>query len=121
MQAQLTQGLLYESRKIKKEEMKNNKKDTSTAIIIVAILLSSIFIMSSALKPISAQTSNNKAQKAADNYNTFKNCLSNADSTKGYATKKEIRQCITQAYPPPLNSSSSPAPSTDTGVVTPAG
>src|SRR5918912_2627195 len=99
--------------------MKNNKKDTSTAIIIVAILLSSIFIMSSALKPISAQTSNNKAQKAADNYNTFKNCLSNADSTKGYATKKEIRQCITQAYPP-LNSSS-PSHSTNTGIATPAG
>ena len=119
MQAQLTQGLLYDSRKIKKEEMKNNKKDTSTAIIIVAILLSSIFIMSCALKPISAQTSNNKAQKAADNYNTFKNCLSNADSTKGYATKKEIRQCITQAYPPPLNSTSTP--NTNTGVVPPAG
>jgi uncharacterized protein YpmB len=102
--------------------MKNNKKDTLAAIIIVAILLSSIFIMSSALKPISAQTGNSKSQKAANNYNTFKDCLSNADSTKGYATKKEIRQCITQAYPPPLNSSSSPDASTDTGgVVTPAG
>ena len=101
--------------------MKNNKKDMPTAIIIVAILLSSIFILSSALKPISAQTSNNtKAQNAANNYNTFKNCLSNADSTKGYATKREIRQCITQAYPPPLNSSS-PGPSTNTGVVPPAG
>jgi hypothetical protein len=87
-------------------------------MIIVAILLSSIFILSSTLKPISAQTSNNsKAETAANNYNTFKNCLSNADSTKGYATKKEIRQCITQAYPP-LNSSS---PSTNTGVVPPAG
>ena len=92
----------------------------SVAMIIVAILLSSIFILSSALKPISAQTSNNsKAQNAANNYNTFKNCLSNADSTKGYATKREIRQCITQAYPP-LNSSS-PSPSTNTGIVTPAG
>jgi uncharacterized protein YpmB len=101
--------------------MKNNKKDMPTGIIIVAILLSSIFILSSALKPISAQTSNNtKAQNAANNYNTFKNCLSNADSTKGYATKREIRQCITQAYPPPLNSSS-PGPSTNTGVVPPAG
>jgi uncharacterized protein YpmB len=97
---------------------KNNKKDTSIAMIIVAILLSSIFILSSALKPVSAQTTNNsKAQTAANNYNTFKNCLSNADSTKGYATKKEIRQCITQAYAPPLNSTSSP--STNTGVVTP--
>ena len=96
---------------------KNNKKDTSIAMIVVAILLSSIFILSSALKPVSAQTTNNsKAQTAANNYNTFKNCLSNADSTKGYATKKEIRQCITQAYPPPLNSSSSP--NTNTGVVT---
>ena|SRR5919197_2167068 len=96
----------------------NNKKDTSIAMMIVAILLSSIFILSSTLKPISAQTSNNsKAETAANNYNTFKNCLSNADSTKGYATKKEIRQCITQAYPP-LNSSS---PSTNTGVVPPAG
>jgi hypothetical protein len=108
--------------------MKNYKKDTSTAIIIVAILLSSIIIMSSALKPISAKTSNIKAktsnikaQTAANNYNTFKDCLSNADSTKGYATKTEIRQCITQSYPPPLNSSSSPAPSTDTGGVTPTG
>ena len=101
--------------------MKNNKKDTSAAIITVAILLSSIFILSSAFKPISAQTSNNKAQKDANNYNTFKDCLSNADSTKGYATKKEIRQCITQAYPPPLNTSSSPAASTDTGAATPAG
>src|ERR671933_2766603 len=100
---------------------KSNKKDTSFAMIIVALLLSSIFILSGAFKQISAQSSNNsKAETAANNYNTFKNCLSNADSTKGYATKKEIRQCITQAYPPPLNSSSSPAPSTDTGVVTPA-
>jgi hypothetical protein len=91
-------------------------------MIIVAILLSSIFILSSAFKPISAQTSNNsKAETAANNYNTFKNCLSNADSTKGYATKKEIRQCITQAYPPPLNSTSSA--NTNAGVVTstPAG
>jgi uncharacterized protein YpmB len=100
-------------------QMKNNSKENMPiAIIIVAILLSSIFILSSALKPISAQTTNNsKAENAANNYNTFKNCLSNADSTKGYATKKEIRQCITQAYPP-LNSSS---PSTNTGIVPPAG
>jgi ABC-type bacteriocin/lantibiotic exporter with double-glycine peptidase domain len=96
---------------------KSNKKDTSFAMIIVALLLSSIFILSGAFKQISAQSSNNsKAETAANNYNTFKNCLSNADSTKGYATKKEIRQCITQAYPPPLNSTSSP--NTNTGVVT---
>jgi ABC-type bacteriocin/lantibiotic exporter with double-glycine peptidase domain len=94
-----------------------NKKDTSFAMIIVALLLSSIFILSGAFKQISAQSSNNsKAETAANNYNTFKNCLSNADSTKGYATKKEIRQCITQAYPPPLNSTSTP--NTNTGVVT---
>jgi uncharacterized protein YpmB len=99
-------------------EMKNNSKENMPiAIIIVAILLSSIFILSSALKPISAQTTNNS--KAANDYSTFKNCLSNADSTKGYATKKEIRQCITQAYPP-LNSSS-PSSSTNTGIVPPAG
>jgi type II secretory pathway pseudopilin PulG len=96
---------------------KRNKKDTSFAMIIVALLLSSIFIFSGAFKQISAQSSNNsKAETAANNYNTFKNCLSNADSTKGYATKKEIRQCITQAYPPPLNSTSTP--NTNTGVVT---
>jgi len=95
---------------------KSNKKDTSFAMIIVALLLSSIFILSGAFKQISAQSSNNsKAETAANNYNTFKNCLSNADSTKGYATKKEIRQCITQAYPP-LNSTSTP--NTNTGVVT---
>jgi flagellar basal body-associated protein FliL len=96
---------------------KSNKKDTSFAMIIVVLLLSSIFILSGAFKQISAQSSNNsKAETAANNYNTFKNCLSNADSTKGYATKKEIRQCITQAYPPPLNSTSTP--NTNTGVVT---
>ena len=96
---------------------KSNKKDTSFAMIIVALLLSSIFILSGAFKQISAQSSNNsKAETAANNYNTFKNCLSNADSTKGYATKKEIRQCITQAYPPPLNSTNTP--NTNTGVVT---
>jgi ABC-type bacteriocin/lantibiotic exporter with double-glycine peptidase domain len=96
---------------------KSNRKDTSFAMIIVALLLSSIFILSGAFKQISAQSSNNsKAETAANNYNTFKNCLSNADSTKGYATKKEIRQCITQAYPPPLNSTSTP--NTNTGVVT---
>jgi uncharacterized protein YpmB len=103
-------------------QMKNNnsKKNMPIAIITVAILLSSIIILSSAFKPISAQTSNNtKAETAANNYNTFKNCLSNADSTKGYATKKEIRQCITQAYPPPLNSTSSA--NTNAGVVPPAG
>ena len=103
-------------------QMKNNnsKNNTSIAIITVAILLSSIIIFSNASKPISAQTSNNtKAETAANNYNTFKNCLSNADSAKGYATKKEIRQCITQAYPPPLNSTSSA--NTNAGVVPPAG
>ena len=98
----------------------NNKKNMPIAITTVAILLSSIFILSSAFKPISAQTSNNsKAEMAANNYNTFKNCLSNADSTKGYATKKEIRQCITQAYPPPLNSTSSA--NTNASVVPPPG
>jgi hypothetical protein len=97
----------------------NNKKNMSIAITTVAILLSSIFILSSAFKPISAQTGNNsKAEMAANNYNTFKNCLSNVDSTKGYATKKEIRQCITQAYPPPLNSTSSATTNTS---VPPAG
>ena len=86
------------------------------AMIIVAILLSSIFILSSALKPISAQTTNNsKAENAANNYNTFKNCLSNADSTKGYATKKEIQTCFNPIYNPLLNSSSSSA-STDTSA-----
>ncbi|HZA08286.1 MAG TPA: hypothetical protein VE619_11335 [Nitrososphaeraceae archaeon] len=105
--------------------MKNNKKDMPIAmitVIIVGILLSSVFILSSELKPISAQTSSNtKAQNAANNYNTFKSCLSNAESTKGYATKREIRQCVTQAYPPPLNSSSSSSPSTNTGVLPPTG
>jgi hypothetical protein len=43
----------------------------------------------------------------------------NADSTKGYATKKEIRQCVTEAYPT-LNSSS-PSPNTNTRIVSPAG
>ena len=102
-------------------QMKNNSKENMPiSMIIVAIFLSSIFTLSSTLKPISAQTTNNsKAENAANNYNTFKNCLSNADSTKGYATKKEIRQCITQAYPP-LNSSS-PSPSTNIGLVPPAG
>ena len=103
-------------------QMKNNnsKRNVPIAIITVAILLSSIFILSGAFKPISAQTSNNtKAETAANNYNTFKNCLSNADSTKGYATKKEIRQCITQAYPPPINSTSSA--NTNAGNVPPAG
>ena len=102
-------------------QMKNNSKENMPiAMIIVAIFLSSILILSSAHKPILAQTTNNsKAENAANNYNTFKNCLSNADSTKGYATKKEIRQCITQAYPP-LNSSS-PSHSTNTGIATPTG
>jgi|ERR687886_630287 hypothetical protein len=102
-------------------QMKNNSKENMPiAMIIVAILLSSILILSGAPKPILAQTTNNsKAENAANNYNTFKNCLSNADSTKGYATKKEIRQCITQAYPP-LNSSS-PSHSTNTGIATPTG
>jgi uncharacterized protein YpmB len=102
-------------------QMKNNSKENMPiAMIIVAILLSSIFIFSSTLKPISAQTTNNtKAEIAANNYNAFKNCLSNADSTKGYATKKEIRQCVTEAYPT-LNSSS-PSPNTNTGIVSPPG
>ena len=102
-------------------QMKNKSKENMPiAMIIVAILLSSIFIFSSTLKPISAQTTNNtKAEIAANNYNTFKNCLSNADSTKGYATKKEIRQCVTEAYPT-LNSSS-PSPNTNTRIVSPAG
>src|ERR687886_1932825 len=102
-------------------QMKNNNKENMPiAMIIVAIFLSSILILSSVHKPILAQTTNNsKAENAANNYNTFKNCLSNADSTKGYATKKEIRQCITQAYPPPLNSTSSA--NTNASVVPPAG
>ena len=62
----------------------NNNKNKSN-IMIVAVLLS-IFILSSALgKPVSAQTSNSKADNDINNYKDFKNCLLNAESTKSYS------------------------------------
>jgi len=92
----------------------NNNKNKSN-IMIVAVLLS-IFILSSALgKPVSAQTSNSKADNAINNYKDFKNCLSDIESTKSYATKKEIQTCFNPIYNPLLNISSSSA-STDTSA-----
>ena len=82
-------------------------------IIFEALL--SIFILSSALgKPVSAQTSNSIADNGINNYKDFKNCLLNAESTKGYATEKEIKACFSPIY---INSTSSG--STDTSA--PAG
>ena len=92
----------------------NNNKNKSI-VMIVAVLLS-IFILSSALgKPVSAQTSNSKAGNDISNYKDFKNCLLNAESTKGYATKKEIKACFNPIYNPLLNSTSSSG-STDTSA-----
>jgi hypothetical protein len=83
--------------------MNNNK----SIVMIVAILLS-IFVLSSALgKPVYAQTSNSND---ISNYKDFKNCLLNAESTKGYATKKEIKACFSPIY---INATST-ASSTDT-------
>jgi hypothetical protein len=91
----------------------NNNKNKSI-VMIVAVLLS-IFVLSSALgKPVSAQTSNSKADNAINNYKDFKNCLSDVESTKSYATKKEIQACFNPIYNPLLNSSSSA--STDTSA-----
>jgi hypothetical protein len=105
--------------------MKSNKKNMPVAMVIVVILLlSSIFILSNALRPISAQTSTNntKAQNAANNYSNFKDCLSNADSAKGYATRKEVKQCFDQVYRPLSNSSNSTnASPANIGVVPPTG
>jgi len=54
--------------------------------MIVAVLLLSVFILLSALgKPVSAQTSNSKADNDINNYKDFKNCLLNAESTKSYS------------------------------------
>ena len=89
----------------------NNNKNKSI-VMIVAVSLS-IFILSSALgKPVSAQTSNSKADNGINNYKDFKNCLLNAESTKGYATKKEIKACFSPIY---INSTSSGS-STDTSA-----
>ena len=101
----------------KSQEMNNNKN--KSIVMTVAVLLLSIFVLSSALgKPVSAQTSNSKADDAISNYKDFKNCLLNAESTKSYATKKEIQACFKPIYNPLLNSSSGSA-STDTSI--PAG
>ena len=91
----------------------NNNKNKS--IVMIVAVLSSIFILSSALgKPVSAQTSNSKADNGINDYKDFKNCLLNAESTKGYATKKEIKACFSPIYNPLLNSTSSG--STDTSA-----
>src|SRR5437867_9974514 len=94
----------------------NNNKNKSI-VMIVAVLSLSIFILSSALgKPVSAQpTSNSKADDGINSYKDFKNCLLNAESTKGYATKKEIKACFNPIYNPLLNSTSSSG-STDTSA-----
>jgi hypothetical protein len=66
--------------------------------------------------PVSAQTSNSETDNAINNYKDFKNCLLNAESTKGYATKKEIKSCFNPIYNPLLNSTSSSSGSTDTSA-----
>src|SRR5436190_23676897 len=93
--------------------MNNNKNKSIVMIVAVSF---SIFILSSALgKPVSAQTSNSKADNdAINNYKDFKNCLLNVESTKSYATKKEIQACFNPIYNPLLNSSS--GASTDTSA-----
>ena len=92
--------------------MNNNKNKIKSIVIIVAVL-SSIFVLSSALgKPVSAQpASNSKADDGINSYKDFKNCLLNAESTKGYATKKEIKACFSPIY---INATSSG--STDTSA-----
>ncbi|HEY6883896.1 MAG TPA: hypothetical protein VI278_07655 [Nitrososphaeraceae archaeon] len=90
----------------------NNNKNKIKSILIMVAVLSSIFVLSSALgKPVSAQTSNSKADNGINDYKDFKNCLLNAESTKGYATEKEIKTCFSPIY---INSTSSG--STDTGA-----
>jgi hypothetical protein len=83
----------------------NNNKNKSI-VMIVAVLSLSIFVLSSALgKPVSAQpASNSKADDGINSYKDFKNCLLNAESTKGYATKKEIKACFSPIY---INTTSS--------------
>jgi hypothetical protein len=90
----------------------NNNKNKSI-VMIVAVLSLSIFVLSSALgKPVSAQpASNSKADDGINSYKDFKNCLLNAESTKGYATKKEIKACFSPIY---INATSSG--STDTSA-----
>jgi hypothetical protein len=93
-----------------------NKNNNKLIVILVAVL-SSIFVLSSALgKPVSAQTSNSKAGNDINNYKDFKNCLLNAESTKSFATKKEIKACFNPIYNPLLNSTGSSSGSTDTGA-----
>ncbi|HEY6885314.1 MAG TPA: hypothetical protein VI278_14870 [Nitrososphaeraceae archaeon] len=80
-------------------------KNKNKSIVMVVAVLSSILILSSALgKPVSAQTSNSND---INNYKDFKNCLSNAESTKNFATKKEIKACFNPIYNPLLNSTGS--------------
>jgi hypothetical protein len=88
----------------------NNNNNKS--IVMIVVILLSIFISSSALgRPVSAQTSNSKADNGINDYKDFKNCLLNAESTKGYATEKEIKACFSPIY---INSTSSG--STDTSA-----
>jgi hypothetical protein len=89
-------------------------KNKNKSIVMVVAVLSSIFVLSSALgKPVSAQTSNSND---INNYKDFKNCLSNAESTKNFATKKEIKACFNPIYNPLLNSTGSSSGSTDTSA-----
>ena len=80
----------------------NGKKLMS---IVGLFAVASIIVSSSAIaNPTFAQTTTSKggtgSSSASKDYKDFQKCLSNAEVTKGYATKQEIKACFNPIYNP---------------------
>ena len=80
----------------------NGKKLMS---IVGLFAVASIIVSSSAIaNPTLAQTTKSKggtaSSSASKDYKDFQKCLSNAEVTKGYATKQEIKACFNPIYNP---------------------
>ena len=73
--------------------------------IVGLFAVASIIVSSSAIaNPTFAQTATSKggtgSSSASKDYKDFQKCLSNAEVTKGYATKQEIKACFNPIYNP---------------------
>jgi hypothetical protein len=85
------------------------KEKRMVSSILLMIAVSAVFVLSSAFTNATAQTSKTTSSTDSKNYKDFQNCLSSAEDGKGYATKKEIKDCYNPIYNP---TATIPAPST---------
>jgi hypothetical protein len=99
-----------------------NMKTITSIAVIIAVAAAIIDSSSTFVSPVLAKTtttsqlSNSKditassstgSTSSQQDYKDFQKCLTNAEDTKGYATKSEIKDCFNPIYPSATSTSSS--------------